>query len=369
MRAVFLVQGEGRGHMTQALSLQRILEEAGHSVAAVFISENPERPVPDFFRRGVHAPLHTYRSPAFVLDPKQKGVRPYRTVLQSLRSLPAYLRHARHLYRLLEEYRPDVLVNFYDVVGGLYAALHGARVPVVAVGHQFLFFHPKLPLPPDRRLEIQAARLFTRLVGYRARLFLGLSFTPLPPSPDPRLRVVPPLLRQAVLEAVPRRGRHLLTYVLYPGYAEEVERWHTDHPHVELHCFWARTDVPPEVSPRPGLTFHRLDDRKFIELLASCRGFASTAGFESVCEAAYLGKPVLVVPTANHVEQLINALDAERAGIALRRSSFDLSPLLERAEGDSFPQHEDFRRWVQGGPARFVEILEGLASADPSGQP
>ena len=41
------------------------------------------------------------------------------------------------------------------------------------------------------------------------------------------------------------------------------------------------------------LSFHQLDDVKFLNYMAGCRAYASTAGFESICEAMYLGKPVL----------------------------------------------------------------------------
>ena len=35
MRYVFIVQGEGRGHLTQAISMERLLRENGHEVAAI----------------------------------------------------------------------------------------------------------------------------------------------------------------------------------------------------------------------------------------------------------------------------------------------------------------------------------------------
>lgn len=45
--------------------------------------------------------------------------------------------------------------------------------------------------------------------------------------------------------------------------------------------------------------------------MAGCKAYASTAGFESVCEAMYLGKPILMVPA--HIEQDCNAYDAKKA--------------------------------------------------------
>lgn len=63
------------------------------------------------------------------------------------------------------------------------------------------------------------------------------------------------------------------------------------------------------------LSFHQIDDVKFLNAMAGCRAYASTAGFESICEAMYLGKPVLMVPA--HIEQDCNAYDAMKAGAGI----------------------------------------------------
>lgn len=64
--------------------------------------------------------------------------------------------------------------------------------------------------------------------------------------------------------------------------------------------------------------------------MAGCKAYASTAGFESICEAMYLGKPVLMVPA--HIEQDCNAYDAMKAGAGIISDSFDLQPLLRLQE-------------------------------------
>ena len=47
---------------------------------------------------------------------------------------------------------------------------------------------------------------------------------------------------------------------------------------------------------RENLVFHQLDDVAFLDAMSRCRGLMCTAGFESVCEAMYLGKPVYMMP-------------------------------------------------------------------------
>ena len=73
------------------------------------------------------------------------------------------------------------------------------------------------------------------------------------------------------------------------------------------------------------LSFHQLDDVKFLRYMAGCKAYATTAGFESVCEAMYLGKPLLMVPA--HIEQECNAYDAMCAGAGIISTSFSLDRL------------------------------------------
>ena len=361
LRVAFFVQGEGRGHMTQALAMKRILEASGHQVVAVFMGENPHRPLPPFVREELAGLLFTYPTPAFTVDRNRKGVLPWSTVFRAIAKIPRYWAVGPEIHRRMRETSPHLILNFYDLLGGLYVFIYRPGIPVVAVGHQFLFFHPEFPTGRENWWDIQAIKWNTLLTALGARLRLALSFTALPDLPHRRIRVVPPLLRDAVLDAEPGGGNHILTYVLNPGYAEELDRWHRDHPEVEMHCFWDRTDVPAVTSPRKGLSFHRLDDRVFLDLLAGCRGYASTAGFESVCEAAFLGKPILLVPTGKHVEQRCNALDAARAGIARWRNDFDLSDLLDEIEGFDPGPRQSFRDWVKGGREAFLPLLEAVA--------
>jgi uncharacterized protein (TIGR00661 family) len=359
LRVVFFVQGEGRGHMTQSLAVKRLLEEAGHVVVGVFMGENPQRPIPAFVREALGDILVTYPAPAFVVDAKGKGVRPWATVLQTFRRIPLYWQTAGLIHQRMQSLAPGLIINFYDLLGGLYKSLYRPPAPVVAVAHQFLFFHPDFPVVRDRFWELLGVKWNTAFTALGASLRLALSFTPLPELPERGIRVVPPLLREAVLTAVPTPGDHILAYVLNPGYADELDQWHRDAPGVELHCFWDRTDVPDILTPRPGLILHRLDGKVFLDLLASCRGFISTAGFESVCEAAFLGKPVMVVPTGNHLEQRCNALDAQRAGIATWQDRFDLSAFTAELDRTDPGPRKAFRDWVLEARSIILPLLVG----------
>lgn len=55
--------------------------------------------------------------------------------------------------------------------------------------------------------------------------------------------------------------------------------------------------------------------RNSLHYLANSKAYATTGGFESVCEAMYMGKPVLMVPA--HVEQECNAFEAMNQGAGI----------------------------------------------------
>jgi hypothetical protein len=149
-----------------------------------------------------------------------------------------------------------------------------------------------------------------------------------------------------------------------------VVRWHEAHPGVRLHCFWDRPGAAPVERYDDTLTFHALDDEKFLTMMKRCRGLAMTAGFESVGEAMYLGKPVLMVPVEGHFEQRCNAIDGRHAGAGVAARSFEdgLTRLTAHA-----PRHESpsprFRRWLAGAGRRYVREIEEAAGVPQSSMP
>ena len=57
MRVLFVVQGEGRGHLTQAISMEKLLRGNGHEVVEVLVGKSESRRLPGFFIRSIQAPI------------------------------------------------------------------------------------------------------------------------------------------------------------------------------------------------------------------------------------------------------------------------------------------------------------------------
>lgn len=362
LRCLFIVQGEGRGHLTQALALRRLLISAGHQVEGVVVGQSHQRPIPPFFREKIETPVTFVESPSFVPDGEDRSVRPWATLLHELRRAPSFLQSLDTINAVVQRHEPDVIVNFFEPLGGFYAMRFRPAVPIVAVAHQYMFHHPSYQFPPGWYVQRWAAKSLARLTAWGAARRLALSLYPAPSRPADSLVVLPPLLRgQLFRQPLGQSEPFFLVYLLNSGYAEEVIRWHEHHPEVSLHCFWDRPDADPVEQYDDTLTFHQLDDQKFLALMARCRGFVSTAGFESVAEAMYLGTPVQVVPVEGHFEQLCNAFDTVRAGAGIRSARFNIDHLrdfLPRYSGDPTP----FRRWVRESRMQFVREIEAVTN-------
>ena len=151
-----------------------------------------------------------------------------------------------------------------------------------------------------------------------------------------------------------QKGKYIHGYMLNSGFAEEVQQWHKRHPDVEMHFFWDKTDVPETYEYEPGLTFHYINDEKFLQYMAGCGGYATTAGFESVCEAIYLQKPVLMVPV--HIEQACNGYDAMKVGAGVVSKTFDMDKLLDLMQ--NYTPNPDFASWCDQAEERIIEAIE-----------
>lgn len=277
------------------------------------------------------------------------------TVASLVWHLPAYGRALRKLDRFVRELQPDVILNFFEPLTGLYALTRRKRPPVVAVGHQFMFEHPRYIRVPGLRMQQRGMKWFVRLVG-AASTRVALSLYEAPDLPAKSLFVCPPILRRPLYELQPSPdGQFVLIYLVNHGYAEQIIAWHEQNPQVELHCFYDKPGAPAEERRDATLTFHRLDGEKFLRLMAGCKAVVCTAGFESVSEAAYLGKPLLLVPVENHVEQQINALDAAGCGFGVTDTRFNLDRLKEIP---GRPDNDWFRAWLSKGEATLLRAIE-----------
>ena len=346
MRFLFVVQGEGRGHLTQAIALREILTQNGHEIVAVLVGESSRRELPPFFLKNIQSEVLRFESPNFLPASKNKQANIWTSAVYNFCKTGSYLKSIYFIRKQIKRLNVDIVVNFYEMLTGLTYALFPPKIPYVCIAHQYLFLHPEFQFPKANKIELKLLRFFTRITCIKTSKLFALSVKKMDNVPDSRIVVVPPLLRRDVLEAKVSDGNYLHGYMLNDTYADKIVRFQAEHPDIFINFFWDRKGVEDKTVINEHLSFFRLNDRLFIDYMAGCKAYATTAGFESVCEAMYMGKPVLMVPT--HIEQACNAFEASLAGAGIVSDDFELDKLLEYIP--NYQKNTSFRDWVQQAP-------------------
>lgn len=355
MKVLFVVQGEGRGHLTQALTLEKMLNRHGHEVVKILVARSKSREVPRFFIDKTKAPIQGFPSPNFLPSKSNQHIGLGRSIAYNMLKAPQYMGSIRFLYHEIRTSGVDLVVNFYEILTGLTNHFLNLRVPMVCIGHQYMFLHPDYQFPEAHKKSQRLLIQFTRATCLGACKLLGLSFHDMHDVEASKLSVVPPLLRDEVSDMPRHHGDYITGYILNAGFSKTVIAWHKKNPMLNLHFFWDKKDASETTRYDETLSFHKIDDQKFLYFLANCKAYATTGGFESVCEAMYMGKPALMVPA--HVEQECNAHEAQLNGCGVVAGSFDLDQLIQFSR--QYEENIEFRMWENKAELMIVSRLEG----------
>jgi uncharacterized protein (TIGR00661 family) len=336
MKFAFIVQGEGRGHQTQAISLAEMLISNGHEVAVALVGTiNPSK-LPVLLAEKGNFKMETFQSPSLVYDPKTKALSLPKTVKNALPNLRKYFSSIQKIRRVIDQHQPDIIINFYDFLGGLYTAFCNPKSQVLCIGHQYLLLNRNFKHPKNHWFDRQIVNFNTRITALGADKLLALSFSEFPD--DKGIVTVPPLLRNELVYYSTDNYGYILVYLTQAELVSEIFDYAKEYPEVKFEVFIDKAikEVPNNININP------ISSSVFIQKMAKCSGIISTAGFESVCEAMYLGKPALMVPIKKHYEQLCNALDAERARGGVYSPTIDVPLFLEYLKKQNSHNHQNW---------------------------
>lgn len=92
MKVMFVIQGEGRGHLTQALALKEMLQHNGHEVVDVMVGKSKSREIPRFFQDKIGLPVTLFNSPNFVPSKENRKFSLCKSVAYNVPTSPSYLK-------------------------------------------------------------------------------------------------------------------------------------------------------------------------------------------------------------------------------------------------------------------------------------
>ncbi len=360
MKVLIFLQGEGRGHMTQALAVSKILREDGHTITGLIIGKVSVRGIPDFFK-SEDAFIGSYPTPEFFYTKSKKKVSITRTIINNLSPAKIYtfFSSLRYIDKLLAEHKPNLVINFYEPIFGLYTLLYRPKVKIVSIAHQFMVF-AKGSYYDKSRIKKSSLRFLSAICKYKSNLTLALSVYPWESSKND-FKVIPPILREDVKKLKPYDGGYLLCYLVNSCLASDLITWSYLNQDVKVHVFVdniAALDIFPYSE---NLHFHRIDDKEFLKYLEGCSGLLTTAGYETICEAAFLGKAVLMTPA--HLEQEINAHEFSLLNLGVISKDINPSLLVEHIKKNGIVSNDSFtlRNRVLSADKELIDAINYIA--------
>ena len=273
-------------------------------------------------------------SPNFLRSSDKKGIQVPLSLLVNTLLSPLYFFESIRIGTSIR--RGSLVINFYDPVGAVATRWWVKKKRSIVLSHHFYLSHPDFdpPLGMDRSYFL--LRRMNRYMMRSAGRVLALSFRP--GKQYGKIQVVPPLIDSRIRSEVYQGGARDLCYFLNAGYTVEMEEYYRGEG-TEIDIY---TNEVSGSDVKENIHYHQPDREAFIAHMLNCRRIITTAGFDTLAEAFYLGIPVFVIPSANHYEQYCNALDAGRTGMAFPLDEIgDLESVEFEASG-----HTAYREWV-----------------------
>jgi len=234
----------------------------------------------------------------------------------------------------------------------------------MSIGHQYILLNRHFQSIPEKKFDQFLLNINTKITGMGSKKFLGLSFREIPDDLKKNIYVIPPLLRQEVKNMRPTKSDCWLIYLTHYKLADQIISWAEKNKEITLDCFWDHPEKKDVFRPNENLSFHPIDAEKYLAKMSACAGLISTAGFESVAEAMYLKKPVMMVPVPNHIEQMINAYDGQLSGAGIAATSFDLDVFKGYLSQNKLP-NSTYEVWAQKTSLKINEQLDELIKIKP----
>lgn len=165
MKVIFVIQGEGRGHLTQALALKQMLLHEGHEVVKVLVGKSKNRVIPEFFQNKIGTPIEVFDSPNFLPSKDNRKFNLLRSLAYNTLLVPNYLSSIHLIRKNIQKSGADIIINFYEVLCGITCSLFRFGIPEVCIGHQYLFLHPSFQMPGKYPVSESLLKFFTRIIA------------------------------------------------------------------------------------------------------------------------------------------------------------------------------------------------------------
>jgi len=293
MRVFLIIQGEGRGHLSQAISYCESRPEI--EVCGVIVSDQGRENPFNLNKIFDHVPVIKLKS--LSLKYKNSKINILGTILHNIIGFPLFINNLFMVDKWVRHLEPDLILNFYEPlsIGSIFTGINKH-----SISNQYLFNIKQWERPKDFFID-SMIKIWNNITSIGSNKIISPSFIDIPNNSTIEIR-------KKVIDLIPKKYNFTLVYLIdkdsvleFIEYASSVKR-----------SFILFTDQGANIDFPNNIEYNILNDDLFLHKLECCDGVICNGGFQLISEAIYLDKYVRVIPL--HFEQLSNAYNLNVMG-------------------------------------------------------
>jgi uncharacterized protein (TIGR00661 family) len=301
MKILYGVPGEGMGHATRSKVIIQYLLAQNHDVRVVsseraytFLHAAFPGRVTEI--KGLHFAYKNAKiskSGTFMLNLKSAGKNLVYNYIKKL--------------EIEHTFKADLVISDFESFAYFYAKMH--QLPIISIDNMQVMNRCKLDIAISKEEEsnFTLAKQIVKAKVPGCQQYLISSFFEAEISKK-NTQLVPPIIREAILQAIPKEGNHILMYQTSSS-LENVQETLAKLPHEHFIVYGMNQNYSDG-----NVQFKPFSETEFIADFASAKAVIANGGFSFLSEAVYLHKPVYSFPIAGQFEQYMNAAYIEKLG-------------------------------------------------------
>jgi uncharacterized protein (TIGR00661 family) len=300
MNILYGVPGEGMGHATRSkVVIDHLLKS--HNVQVVSSSRA-------FLFLDTVFPGRVHEIKGFHLVYKNAQVSKGATFLLNLKSAAGNILHNFSSYLLIHKsFVPDLVISDFESFAYVFAKQH--HIPIISIDNMQVMNRCTLgiDIPKIEKHNFSLAKTIVKSKLPGCRHYYVSSFF------DAEIRkknttLVPPIIREVILNAKVSSGKHLLVYQTSVSLTT-ISGVLQQFPDIPFIVYGFGKD-----ETHGNVVFKSFSESGFVKDLASAKAVIANGGYSFISEAVYLQKPIYSFPIKNQFEQFVNSYYVDKCG-------------------------------------------------------
>ncbi len=288
MNILYGVPGEGMGHATRSkVIIDYLLQE--HNVQVVSSSRAFQ-----FLNQSFPNRVHEIQGMHFAY--KNEQVSKMGTLMLNVKNGPKNLfKNFTEYLHIKKSFKPDLVISDFESFSFLYAKQND--LPYISIDNMQVIDRCILDIkiPKEEKKNFALSKSIVKMKVPHANCYLITSFFEVEIKKEHTI-LVQPIVRDAIIEANPERGNHVLMYQTSSKLGTVTQVLH-QIPEITFIVYGFNKELVDK-----NIIFKSFSESGFVNDLASAKAVIANGGFSFISEAIYLKKPIYSFPLKNQFE-------------------------------------------------------------------